>query len=111
MMPAQALCWHCGEPLPGSSVRAPIAGEPRSFCCHGCRAAAAWIEQLGLADYYRLRTRPAQKLQLDAGPDRASHLAWQRDELARHVIRDRGDGRRETMLLVEGMRCTACVWL
>lgn len=55
-------CWHCGEPLPATAViHARIAGESRALCCHGCRAAAEWIEQLGLADYYRLRTEPAQK--------------------------------------------------
>src|SRR5689334_16140635 len=43
--------------------------------------------------------------------DRDSCRAWQRDELARHVVRDLGEGRRETMLFVEGIRCTACVWL
>ena len=31
------------------------------MCCQGCRAAAEWIEQLGLSDYYKLRTAPAPK--------------------------------------------------
>ena len=81
------------------------------MCCHGCRAAAEWIEQLGLADYYSLRTQPATKPELSEAAERDSCLAWQRDEVARHVVRDLGDGRRETMLFVEGVRCTACVWL
>lgn len=81
------------------------------MCCHGCRAAAEWIEQLGLTDYYSLRTEPATKPDLAEAADRDSCLAWQRDELARHVVRDLGEGRRETMLFVEGIRCTACVWL
>jgi P-type Cu2+ transporter len=108
-MRADALCWHCGEPLPAAVVHARIAGEPRALCCHGCRAAAEWIVQLGLGDYYRLRTQPAMKPDFTATPDR-SH-AWRRDEVARHVVRDLGDGRRETMLLIDGVRCTACVWL
>jgi len=107
MMRATELCWHCGERLPATIIRATIAGESRSLCCHGCRAAAEWIEQLGLTDYYRLRTQPAQKADID----RTSHLAWQRDEIARHFLRDLGDGRRETMLLIEGVRCSGCVWL
>ena len=81
------------------------------MCCLGCRAAAEWIEQLGLADYYSLRTRPAKKPDISSAADRADSLAWQRDELARHVVRDLGEGRRETMLFVEDVRCTACVWL
>ena len=79
------------------------------MCCQGCRAAAEWIEQLGLGDYYRLRTQPAQKP--DSKPTSGNRDAWQRPELARHVIRDLGAGCRETMLLVEGVRCAACVWL
>lgn len=103
-------CWHCGEPLPADvAIHAHVAGHARPMCCQGCRAAAEWIEQLGLGDYYRLRTQPAQK------PDRntanGNRDAWQRPELARHVIRDLGKGCRETMLLIEGVRCAACVWL
>jgi Cu2+-exporting ATPase len=104
------LCWHCGEPLLATVVHARVGGELRAVCCHGCRAAAEWIEQLGLTDYYSLRTEPATKPGVADATDRDC-LAWQRDELARHVVRDLGEGRRETMLFVEGIRCTACVWL
>src|SRR6185295_1645935 len=62
-------------------------------------------------DYYSLRTQPATRPNLEDAADRDSCLAWQRAELAKHVVRDLGDGRRETMLFVEGIRCTACVWL
>lgn len=100
-------CWHCGEPVPaGVVIHARIDGSARPMCCQGCRAAAEWIQQIGLGDYYRLRTQAAPK------PDTATSTeAWQRSEIARHVVRDLGKGRRETMLLVEGIRCSACVWL
>lgn len=75
------------------------------MCCQGCRAAAEWIEQLGLAGYYELRTAPAPK------PSDLDHGSWQNADSARHVIRDLGAGLRETLLLIEGVRCTACVWL
>ncbi|HWK72930.1 MAG TPA: heavy metal translocating P-type ATPase [Povalibacter sp.] len=105
---AAECCWHCGETLPaGEIIHARIAGQRRSMCCYGCRAAAEWIEQLGLADYYRLRTEPAPKP--DAREVGAS--AWQRPEIFRHVVRDLDADRRETMLLIEGVRCAACVWL
>lgn len=105
---AVECCWHCGEALPaGEIIHASIGGQRRSMCCYGCRAAAEWIEQLGLADYYRLRTEPAPKP--DAREDGAS--AWQRPEIFRHVVRELDADRREAMLLIEGVRCTACVWL
>jgi len=38
-----------------------------------------------------------------------THRVWARPEVARHAIRDLGDGRRETLLLVDGLRCAGCV--
>ncbi len=101
-------CWHCGEALPATApLQATVAGVTHPVCCAGCRAAAEWIDQLGLADYYRLRSEPAQRPS-DGSGDAAN---WRRAELARHVVRDLGDGRREALVLVDGLRCSACVWL
>lgn len=101
-------CWHCSEPLPASGApSAKVDGELRLFCCHGCRAAAEWIQQLGLTDYYRLRGEPALR-PTDARDD---HAVWLRDDIARHVVRELGGNQRETILLIEGIRCSACVWL
>ncbi len=103
-----ATCWHCGEALPdGQPLHAHVAGQARPVCCAGCRAAAEWIEQLGLADYYRLRSVPAQRPAAAA----AELDTWQRPQLARHVVRELGADRSEAIFLVDGMRCSACVWL
>jgi Cu2+-exporting ATPase len=99
-------CWHCGEPLPPDALLAQVAGTPRAVCCNGCRAAAEWIDQLGLSDYYRLRSAPAERPE-----ESASAQAWARPELARHAVRTLEDGRSEVCVLVEGLRCSACVWL
>jgi Cu2+-exporting ATPase len=109
------VCWHCSEPLqPAAVVYASVMGQSRALCCRGCCAAAQWIEQLGLSDYYRLRTSPAQKPHADLSDAEWSAKqgnAWQRPEVARHVVRELSGARRETMLLIEGVRCSACVWL
>jgi Cu2+-exporting ATPase len=106
-VPGSTSCWHCAETIPaGIVIQARVAGQERAMCCQGCRAAAEWIEQLGLTDYYRLRTSPAQKPV--AG---VAHESWRNTEAARHVVRDLGGGLRETLLLVDGLRCTACAWL
>ncbi len=82
----------------------------RVFCCNGCSAAAQWIEGLGLVDYYRLRTAAA-----DRAPDRLenqrSAAVWESSALARLVVRKVDSARCETMLLIDGMHCTACAWL
>ncbi len=104
-------CWHCGEPLPaGEVVQVTIDGATHPVCCHGCRAAAEWIEQLGLADYYRLRSQPAVR-PADPAEAARSRAAWTRPEMARHVVREFGEGSREAIMLIEGVRCSACVWL
>lgn len=99
-------CWHCGEPLPADPPVAVVGGSEHPVCCHGCRAAAEWIEGLGLGDYYRLRSVPASR------PDDSSNVdTWSRPEIARHALRSLPDGQSEVGLLVEGMHCSACVWL
>lgn len=101
-------CWHCGEALLiGRALHSHIAGESRAMCCEGCRAAAEWIEQLGLADFYRLRARSNAK---PAGRTTNSDL-WRRPENARHVVRDLSDGQHEVLLAIAGIRCSACAWL
>jgi Cu2+-exporting ATPase len=110
-MSVTAGCWHCGEPLPpGVEIVAQVAGESRAMCCHGCRAAAEWIEQLGLVDYYRLRKGTGPSLSPSLF-DVASEAFPEDADVSRHLVRDVGEGLRECLLLVEGMHCAACVWL
>lgn len=105
----QAACHHCGETIPaGVGQHAVVQGKRAAFCCAGCKAAAEWIEQLGLADYYQLRSSPARKPEDD---DVALLDAWTQPELDRHVVRSLDASQSEVCLLIEGMRCSACVWL
>ncbi|MDI9238614.1 heavy metal translocating P-type ATPase [Lysobacter sp. LF1] len=99
---ARADCLHCGAPLPDDAV----VGAKGAFCCTGCAAAAEWIREAALGDYYQLRTVPAGRV--DAGG--ADFSAWDRDVvLAEHsrVI----PGGREITVLTDAMRCAACAWL
>ncbi|MCC7079277.1 MAG: heavy metal translocating P-type ATPase [Burkholderiales bacterium] len=106
----RAGCWHCGDTLPPDPPQALVAGAPHPVCCQGCRAAVEWIDQLGLADYYRLRSATPPRL-ADPARSRRSADVWQRPDLVRHVVRILADGRREALLSVDGIRCAACVWL
>lgn len=103
-------CWHCGEPLPADPPQARVAGVAHPVCCNGCRAVAEWIDELGLVDYYRLRSASASR-----APDRAesakSAAAFQRPELSRHFVRTDGEGKSEAIVLVEDVHCSACCWL
>jgi len=96
-------CHHCGETLTATNT---VAASGQQFCCTGCAAAANWIQQAALEDYYRLRTVPAGRVDADpadfAGWDRESVLA----EHSRNV-----PGGREITVLTDSMRCAACAWL
>jgi Cu2+-exporting ATPase len=104
-MPA-TTCFHCGEPLPAEPLRDAIAGTGQAFCCTGCAAAARWIAEADLGDYYRLRQTDAARV----GTEAIDYACWDRaDLLAEHstVV----DGGREITVLTDGMRCAACAWL
>ena len=103
-------CWHCGEPLPPDPPQANVAGIPHAVCCNGCRGVAEWIAELGLADYYRLRTGAPARAP-DPGESAKSAAAYLRPELSRHLLRTLADGNSEVLVLVDGMHCTACCWL
>lgn len=101
-------CWHCGEPLPAEGAEtALLDGAPRRFCCKGCAAAARFIRDHGLGDYYRLRSLPA-------GRARSESMAqWDREDLlGTHCLPvDGKPDLREITVLSDDMRCAACAWL
>ena len=99
-------CWHCGEPLPGSPARMEVDGASRAFCCDGCAAAAQWIRESNLGDYYRLRSEHASRV----GTEPADFAIWDRDDVVAGHARD-VEGGREITVLTDGMRCAACAWL
>lgn len=103
---AGSLCFHCGEPLPDPALAVHDRTMGREFCCAGCAAAAQWIGEAQLEDYYRLRSGPAGRVAAES-PDLS---AWDRDDLQGQHARD-VDGGREIVLLTDGMRCAACAWL
>jgi Cu2+-exporting ATPase len=107
-MPPTAQCFHCGEPVPsGLQLSVDIGGEARPMCCEGCKAAAQFIRDAGLADYYRFRASPAPR------PESGADDAWatyDRTEVVERMVQ-RSRDRSSVNLLLEGLRCSACGWL
>lgn len=104
--PAADLCFHCNERLPAHAPRVRIDNAERAFCCDGCAAAAQWIRDARLDDYYRLRSEHAARVE-----STTDDLGWwdREDVLATHARNVAGG--RELILLTDGMRCAACAWL
>ena len=87
-------CFHCGLPVCGARApRAFLLGAEREFCCAGCEALARTIVEGGFEDYYRTRTALAAAPN-NYGPD---------PEFPADAS--------EASLILEGVRCTACLWL
>src|SRR5690606_27696502 len=80
--------------------------DRHDYCCDGCAAAARWIRDADLGDYYRLRTVAAGRV----GNERVDLSAWDREDLLREHAHAIEGGHRIT-LLTDGMRCAACAWL
>jgi len=103
-----ARCFHCGEANPQrTSWRAAIAGADAFFCCPGCLAVAQTIGAAGLSSFYALRER-------ECAPQRNADAAGQQPGeagAASTLIRTGAGGLSDVALLLDGMRCGACVWL
>jgi len=88
-------CAHCGLPT----------GDPAArFCCEGCRAVHDLLVESDLGRYYELRGERGVP-QNDTRPDRRDTKWLDALEARRAVGIDRVD------LDVQGLHCTACVWL
>jgi Cu2+-exporting ATPase len=77
------------------------------MCCEGCKAAAEFVRDAGLADYYRFRDSPAPR------PEPAPDDTWttyDRPEIQLPLVARRGESASVNLLL-EGLRCSACGWL
>lgn len=102
------VCFHCGEPLRGSTLTARVEQRDEPVCCSGCQAVAELIAGTGLGDFYRYRdgssVRPRDESQSDqwrvyADPQFAAQFSRTTSE------------QTSVTLLIEGLRCSACSWL
>ncbi len=99
-------CFHCSEPLGAQAVKQKINDAEHAFCCAGCLAAAHWIQDHGLSQYYRLRTQTGNRIASDANDD----SQWLDPQLIAENV-DTGSTYCETQLVIDGIRCSACAWL
>ena len=98
-------CIHCNLPIPEADrVVGLIDGQELHFCCHGCEGAYRIITGAGLGDFYRKRD-----WQEPGVPHGAFETRYDDAYLQRFIVNNNGSA--EISLLLEGIRCAACVWL
>jgi Cu2+-exporting ATPase len=85
-------------------VRVDAIEQP--MCCPGCQAVAQAIVDSGLTTYYSSRQQLPEGV---AAPLPEALSLYDSSELAAQFTNDAGDA--QAMLSIEGIRCSACVWL
>jgi Cu2+-exporting ATPase len=105
-------CYHCGLPVPsGVDFGVEIDGQHRDMCCAGCQAVASAIVAGGLADYYRHRDAMPESPR-EAMPQALQELGlFDHPDVQKNFVRPIGEHEREAALILEGITCSACVWL
>ncbi|VAW62133.1 Lead, cadmium, zinc and mercury transporting ATPase; Copper-translocating P-type ATPase [hydrothermal vent metagenome] len=125
-------CFHCALPIDDSNrVEKNIQRIVRHFCCHGCSSVCEIIHDTGLAGFYQ-RTAQGQTLSPPPEPPQDSELydidAIQSEfvqgitqDITQSITQTSGDPpgneaapnpqRRQIHLIIEGIHCSACVWL
>ena len=104
---APVACSHCDLPVPAALVE-PEGDE--QFCCQGCRTVYAVIREAGLERYYHFRDDGGA----EAVPARTTDKAYTEFDdptFSELYCRPARDGLVRVELYVEGIHCSACVWL
>lgn len=111
MLKGAKFCFHCGlesaenNKLPTLNV----FDESRYFCCMGCYSVCQMIVESGLDEYYRYRllekSKPANV------PDfLKKYQIYDQENIQKSFVVQQDDCK-EAYLLLENIRCPACVWL
>ncbi len=95
-------CSHCGLSKHTADQREHV------FCCHGCMGAYALIHELGLEDFYAMRSN-TQLAPRGGGTAQDSVL----DDLSAGgvEVHPMSDGLCSVRLSIDGLHCAACSWL
>ncbi|WP_082354000.1 heavy metal translocating P-type ATPase [Marinagarivorans algicola] len=104
-------CFHCALPSV-AGFSALIDGQEQPFCCAGCQAIAMAIVDGGLQNYYQYREQQGVKPEATQ-VQRAAFEAYDLLEVQEDfVVTDlQQPALLQAAITVEGITCTACVWL
>ena len=88
------LCIHCQNQLSESQ---------NEFCCNGCEAAYAIVNQAGFGNYYNLRQIISSQRKIKPEESELIDIS--------QFIQKTESGSYQLSLMVQGLHCAACVWL
>ena len=98
-------CRHCGLPVPAALYR---LGEDDQFCCSGCHTVFALLQRHGLDQFYALQGKDEARQARVTG---RAYGELDNPAFVERYVKVLADGSHEAELYLEGVHCSACVWL
>ncbi len=101
-------CDHCHLEFDEEMlIKEEIAKEEKYFCCKGCQGVYHLLRSEGLDDFYAkvgdTKLQPARSVSEDL-------VKFDTDGFIKKYVKE-VDGLHEVSLIIEGIHCSACVWL
>ncbi len=111
-------CFHCDLPVISTPPHfLAVLGEQQVFCCHGCKAVCEAIVSSGNENYYKHRKYQHRKGSTKAFntkelPKLLDKLKlYDNEKIQREFVRSNNKEWKEVWLVLEEIRCAACMWL
>lgn len=101
-------CWHCGKTAASHPFTARTPDGEKPACCAGCAAAIEMVHDLGLDDYYQIRSDSAPLVD-QSDHERTLALFDMPELLANHV--QNNEDHKTLSLQLANVNCAACCWL
>jgi len=107
---AKVSCTHCGLEFDESVMIKEQEGERELyFCCKGCEGVYHLLNQKGLDGFYeQLGNNKLEPVSLEASDDLER---FDLEGFHKKYVKTNSDGFKEINLIIEGIHCSACVWL
>lgn len=106
---ADCTCTHCNLIFDESvMIKEEQNGQTLYFCCKGCQGVYHLLESEGLGSFYeKLGDTTLQPPSEQAGDLEKFDL----EGFEKRYVKVHDDGLHEINLIIEGIHCSACVWL
>ncbi|MBT7410710.1 MAG: heavy metal translocating P-type ATPase, partial [Methylococcales bacterium] len=103
-------CYHCHQIVPKQlAVTAEINEQQQLFCCSGCVAVCQTIHVSGLESFYQ-HIPNVDSLSPPAQNDLTDLESFDLESVQADFVIE-NDETKQAILLIEGIHCSACVWL
>jgi Cu2+-exporting ATPase/Cu+-exporting ATPase len=105
LAPVASICAHCGDAIPSARRSEGKVG----YCCDGCAAVAALLQELALdRDYYALRAgKKSPRKPVDPRFSDAKEFS----ALDEPPFREPDAKEPSLDFFLEGIHCAACIWI